>query len=351
MLHAHVSVQLGGFRLDAALDAAPSETVVLLGPNGSGKTTLLRLLAGLLPLDFGSIVLDGTVLDDPEAGVFVSAEARRAGVVFQDHLLFPHLSALENVAFGLRARGVSRRVARAEAQAWLDRLGLGDRARLRPSALSGGQEQRIALARALALQPRMLLLDEPLAALDVTTRVEVRRELRRALEAFDGIRLLVTHDPVEAVALADRVVVIEDGRVRQTGTIAELRARPRSRYVADFAGVNLYSGVAHGDHLRLDDGAELAVVNDDGVVGPAFAIVHPDAVAVYPGPPHGSPRNTWSGVLGYVDHEGRRARLRIDAPVSITAEITERSLAELGLGIGSEVWVSVKATEIDIYAA
>jgi len=350
-LDATVQLRLGTLELDVTIAAGAGETVVILGPNGAGKTTLLRAVAGLVPLQAGHIELDGAVLDDPATATWVPTEARRIGYVFQDHLLFPHLSALENVAFGLRAQGMRRRVARAEAGAWLERLGLGDHTHNRPSALSGGQAQRVALARALALRPRLLLLDEPLAALDVSTRVEVRRELRRQLESFDGARLLVTHDPVEAVALADRVVVIENGRVQQAGTVADLRARPRSRYVADFAGVNLYTGVVRSDRLRTADGTELTVVNDTGVDGQAFAIVHPEAVAVYPAPPVGSPRNTWAGTVGDVDREGRRARLRIDAPTPITAEITENALVDLGLRPGSEVWVSVKATEIEVFPA
>src|SRR4051794_16365182 len=156
-------------------------------------------------------------MDDPAAGTFVVPERRGVGYVFQDYLLFPHLTALENVAFGLRARGVHRREARAAAARWLERLGVGEYAGARPRALSGGQAQRVALARALATEPRLLLLDEPLAALDAATRVEVRAELRRHLATFGGARLLVTHDPVEAMVLADRLVVLEDGRIVQSG--------------------------------------------------------------------------------------------------------------------------------------
>jgi molybdate transport system ATP-binding protein len=271
--------------------------------------------------------------------------------VFQNHLLFPHLSALENVAFGLRARGMRRSVAREEAAAWLDRLGIGNVGEQRPGALSGGQAQRVALARALALEPRLLLFDEPLAALDVTTRVQVRRELARQLDGFDGARLLVTHDPVEAMALADRVLVIEAGRVQQCGTIAELRARPRSRYVADVVGVNLYRGRARGDQVRTDDGVELAIVNDEGVDGEVFVMVHPEAVSVHRRRPEGSPRNAWCGTVRNIDRAARHVRVDVDAAVAVTAEITEQSLADLELAPGSEVWVSVKATEIAMFPA
>ena len=188
--------------------------------------------------------LDDDVHDDPEAGVFVPPQARRAGVVFQDYLLFPHLSALDNVAFGLRAAGRPRREARREAAAWLERMRLGGLGGARPTALSGGQAQRVALARALAPAPRLLLLDEPLAALDAGARGLVRTELRRHLREFAGCTVLVTHDPLDAMVLADRVVVVEQGRVVQTGPPAQVARAPRTDYVAGLVGLNLYRGVA-----------------------------------------------------------------------------------------------------------
>ncbi|MEY4173801.1 MAG: hypothetical protein RI900_966, partial [Actinomycetota bacterium] len=236
-LVARVGVRFPGFAIDVPLSVQPGEVVALLGPNGAGKTTLLRALAGLQPIDHGSVVLDGTVLDDPVVGGFVEAAERSIGVVFQDYLLFPHLSVRENVAFGLRARGTAKAEARAVADGWLGRVGLADLADRRPTGLSGGQQQRVALARALAYGPRLLLLDEPLAALDAATRRDVRRELRQHLDAFDGCTVLVTHDPVDAYALADRVVVLEHGGVMQQGTLVEVAAHPRSRYVAELVGI------------------------------------------------------------------------------------------------------------------
>src|SRR5262245_50582340 len=208
-LQARVQLTLGDLDLDVDIAVATGELVVLLGPNGAGKTTLLRALAGLVALDSGRVVLDEVVLEDPEQHVRVPTERRPIGFVFQDYLLFPHLSALENVAFGLRARGVPRAEARRRAATWLKRVGLSHHARSRPAALSGGQAQRVALARALVADPRLLLLDEPLAALDIASRGEVRRDLRRHLASFDGTRLLVTHDPLEAMTMADRLVVLE----------------------------------------------------------------------------------------------------------------------------------------------
>src|ERR1700680_2873890 len=201
------------------------EVVALLGPNGAGKTSLLRTVAGLVPLESGHVRLDGQILEDTASGQYVPTELRPIGFVFQDYLLFPHLSVLDNVAFGLRSRGLSRRAAADKAVEWLDRVGLKSYARAKPAELSGGQRQRVALARALAPDPRLLLLDEPLAALDVTTRAEVRRDLKHHLATFRGIRLVVTHNPLEAVALADRLIVMENGHLVQTGTPAEVTER------------------------------------------------------------------------------------------------------------------------------
>ena len=225
-LEAHLVVRRGQFTVDIELSVPDGEVLGMLGPNGAGKTTALRALAGLEPLTGGHITLDGV---DVTAA---PPEDRDVGVVFQDYLLFPHLTALDNVAYGLRTRGMHKARARADAADWLDQVGLTDHAGHRPRQLSGGQAQRVALARALATDPRLLLLDEPLAALDAGTRAEVRRDLRRHLQSFDGMRIMVTHDPVDAYALADRVAVMDSGRIIQLGSIAEVTARPRSRYIA-----------------------------------------------------------------------------------------------------------------------
>jgi molybdate transport system ATP-binding protein len=348
-LEARLVRTLGRFELDVELEAKPGEVVALLGPNGAGKSTAFRCLAGLLPLDGGRITLDGAPLDDPGADVFVPPDERPVGVVFQDYLLFPNLTALENVAFGLRARGLARSEARARAGSWLERVGLGDHAGHRPRALSGGQAQRVALARALATEPRLLLLDEPLAALDVGTRGGVRRDLRRHLTTFDGMRLLVTHDPVDAYALADRVVILEAGRVAQTGTLAEVTARPRSRYIADLLGTNLLRGEGRGGALVLVTGA--GVVAAEPVTGPTFAVVPPSAVALYLTQPVGSPRNVWPSRVVDVDQQTDRVRVRLEGPVPLVAEITAAALAELALQTGDRVWAAVKATEIATYPA
>jgi molybdate transport system ATP-binding protein len=343
-------MRLGSLALDVALDAGPAETVVLLGPNGAGKTTILRVIAGLLSVDAGRVVLDGQVLDDPATGTWVPPERRSVGYVFQDHALFPHLTALENVAFGLRARGVARREARCRAQAWLDRVGVAAHAAARPPALSGGQAQRVALARALAAEPRVLLLDEPLAALDATSRIDTRRQLRRHLDGHDGVRLVVTHDPVDAMTLGDRVVVIEGGTVIQAGPLSELRERPRSRYVADLVGVNLYRGSADGrGTISIPDHGVLVAAGEEA--GDVFAVVPPRAVALHRRQPEGTPRNVLAGTVEHLDVEGDRVRVIVGGPVSLTAEVTPAAVDELELTPGTPVWASIKATEITVYPA
>jgi molybdate transport system ATP-binding protein len=348
-LAARVCVRRAAFALDVAIGVEVGETVAVLGPNGSGKTTLLHALAGLVPLEAGRITLDGAVLDDVAAGIGVPTERRPIGVLFQDALLFPHLSVLENVAFGLRCRGRSRGDARRVAGEWLERMGLAGRADARPSALSGGEAQRVALARALATAPRLLLLDEPLAAVDVQARAALRRELRAHLASFAGIRVLVTHDPLEAFALADRVVVLEQGRIVQSGAPAAVTARPRSRWVADLAGVNLFRGRADGGRVVLDGGGELVVAEQ--LAGDVFAVVHPRAVTLARGRPEGSPRNVWHGRIQEVDVEGVVARVRVATVPPIVAEVTMAAVAALALAVGEDVWVTVKATEIVLYPA
>jgi molybdate transport system ATP-binding protein len=348
-LDARFGVRVDEFELAVELAVGAGGLVALVGPNGAGKTTLLRALAGLLPVDRGRIALDGVVLDDPGSDVFVPPERRAVAVVFQDGLLFPHLSALENVAFGLRSRGAARAIARVRAAEWLARVDLADRAGAKPAQLSGGQQQRVALARALVTEPRLLLLDEPLAALDASTRTQVRRELRHHLDAYDGVRIVVTHDPLEALSLADHLVVLEGGTVVQRGTPDDVRRRPRSRYVADLVGLNLVIGTVAGAVLTTASGAALHVANPDALVGAAVAVVHPRAVALHASRPDGSPRNVWSATVTDLDQDGDRLRCRTSGPIDLVAEITVAARDDLGLAPGCEVWVSVKASEVDVH--
>ncbi len=350
-LQAAVALRLGTLALDAGFSVDDGEVVCLLGPNGAGKTTVLRALAGLNRIERGRVVLDGEVLDDPATARHVPTEHRRIGVMFQDYLLFPHLSALENVAFGLRARGVPRREARRRAAAWLERVGLGDQQAVRPRALSGGQAQRVALARALVLEPRLLLLDEPLAALDAGARAALRRDLRRHLSSYDGTCLIVTHDPLEAMTLAERLVVIEDGVVTQTGSPEQVRAHPRSRYVAELVGLNLFRGALDGTAVVLPGGERIVTAEHDLAWREVFAVIHPRVVALYRERPEGSPRNVWSGVAEGLEVAGDRVRVQIAGAVPLLAEVTPAAVAALRLDDGGPVWASVKATEVDVYPA
>jgi molybdate transport system ATP-binding protein len=295
------------------------------------------------------VVLDGHVLEDTALRVRVAAERRPVGMVFQDYLLFPHLNVLENVAFGLRSRGMRRVAARRTAAEWLERLGLHSVGDARPGTLSGGQQQRVALARALATDPRMLLLDEPLSALDASIRGEVRRDLRRHLREFSGVNLLVTHDPLEAIALADHLIVVEGGRILQAGTPAQVTEHPRSSYVADLVGVNLLRGTAAGDLVEVEGGGRLQVVGAGS--GEVFAVIPPRSVSLWRSRPLGSPRNVWAGRATGLDLLGDRVRVRVDGRPGLVAEVTPAAVAELGLAEGTEVWVSVKATEIRVYSA
>jgi len=348
-LEARMRLGIGSFELDVDLRVAPGEVVAVLGPNGAGKTSILRGLAGLLPLDAGRVALDGVVLEEPAASVFVPSERRPIGMVFQDYLLFPHLTVVDNIAFGLRSRGTPRPAATATARQWLERVGLAAEAERKPGSLSGGQAQRVALARALATNPALLLLDEPMAALDASTRVELRRDLRRHLESFRGVRLLVTHDPVEAMAMADRLVILEHGRVLQSGTPSEVTQRPRSRYVADLVGVNLFRGRASNNVITIAGGGSLMATGaSDGEV---FAVVHPRTVALYRTRPDGTPRNVWEGRAVDLDFEGDRVRVRLEGTPAIVAEVTPAAVRDLSLDRGDPVWVAVKATEINVYPA
>ncbi|WP_327682693.1 ABC transporter ATP-binding protein [Kitasatospora sp. NBC_00458] len=348
-LDARLRVDRAAFTLDLSLAAAPGEVVALLGPNGAGKSTALRALAGLLPLTDGRLRLDGHVLEDPARRLHTPAEERPVGVVFQDYLLFPHLSALDNVAFGPRCRGRSKREARAEAAGWLERMGLADHAEVRPGRLSGGQAQRVALARALAVRPRLLLLDEPLAALDARTRLDVRAQLRRHLAEFEAVAVLVTHDPLDAMVLADRLVVIEDGREVQSGSPAEIARRPRTDYIARLVGLNLYQGAAEGRRVTLADGTVLATTEE--LSGPAFVAFPPSAVTLHRERPEGSARNVWELTVTGLDLHGDQVRADLSGAVPMAADLTPAAAAELDLAPGATVWAAVKAAQTHAYPA
>jgi len=347
MLEADIQLRLSRLTLDAAFTVASGEVLALLGPNGSGKSTTLRALVGLLPLAGGRVVLDGTVLEDPAQHVKVPPEKRPISLMFQDYLLFPHLSALENVAFGLRSTGTDKKTAREKASQTLARLGLDGLAEAKPGSMSGGQQQRVAMARALVTDPKLLLLDEPLAALDVSTKTDVRRLLRDVLRQSAAANVLVTHDLLDAVALGDRMVVIENGAIVQTGTPAEVTARPRSGYVADLTGVNLLRGTAQGMLLELDGGGQLTCAGH--ATGPTLAVIAPAAVSVSRQRPDGQQENTWPGDIGAVDLMGDRVRVRLDGKPAITAEVLPAAVDEFKLDDGGELWASVNPAAITVY--
>ncbi len=344
-LNAHFAVRRPEHTTTIDLDAEPGETVGLIGPNGAGKSTALRALAGLLAISSGDIRLDGSTVSDDR--LHVPTHERGVGFVFQDHLLFPHLSARDNVAFGLRARGSSKTAARARAGEWLERLGVIDLADRKPRALSGGQAQRVAIARALAGEPRLLLLDEPTASLDASGAMALRTQLRDHLDDFAGVSILVTHTALDAMVMTDRLVVLDQGNIVQSGTPAEVAARPRTSHVATLVGLNLVRGEAQDGVIGLVDGATLVAA--ERLSGPAFAAFSPAAVSLFEDAPGGSPRNVWQGTVTSIAPHGDAVRVQVDAAAPLLADITPAALAALGLRAGSHVWASVKATEVSIY--
>jgi molybdate transport system ATP-binding protein len=346
-LSADIGVSLGELSREAERVLDDTAVVALVGPNGAGKTTVVGAIAGLLPLDRGRVSINDTVVEDPAGGIRIPAERRNLGVVFQEHRLFANLTALENVAFGLRAVGTAKASARTTASEWLERVGLPGVAGLRPSQLSGGQAQRVALARALAIEPDVLLLDEPLAAVDAAARTELRHILRAELRRYPGVRLVVTHDPIEAATLADRLIVLEGGRITQHGPLADVTAHPRSPWVATMVGLNLLSGTAADGRITLDNGA--VIITATGAGGPTFAAVRPNAVSLHRQLPEGSARNVWLADVGELSLAGDRARVGVDGPVPLIAEVTAAAVADLHLADGGPIWASVKATDIDTY--
>lgn len=347
-LEAAIRVEREGFTLAAELTVADGETVALLGPNGAGKSTLLAALAGLVELTAGRVRIGDRVVEDTSERVCLAAAERSIGYVFQEGLLFPHLTVLDNVSFGLRCRGKSRAASRSVSETWLKRLEVAQFAGKYPQTLSGGQRQRVALARALAFEPELLLLDEPLSALDIQTRALVRGELQRHLADFDGPRLLVTHDPVDAMVMADRIVVLEAGRITHDSAPSELVRHPRSPYVARLVGLNFYQGKLSGSRLEIDNGGSLFVAPDQSIVGPAIATIRPQAVALHPSPPGGTPRNVWRCQVSGVDVAVDRVRVELVGSPSVVAEITPAALAELRLRAGDEIWAAVKASDVEL---
>jgi molybdate transport system ATP-binding protein len=340
----------GEFDLEIAFSVRPGEVLGVLGPNGAGKSTLLRAVAGLAELSTGRIEVGRHTWQDRD--VFLPAERRRAGVVFQDYRLFPHLDVRDNVAFAARSGGVGRAASRAQAEEWLERLGLAPLARRRPAELSGGQSQRVALARAMAHEPEVLLLDEPMAALDAGARIDVRAFLREHLADFGGPTVLVTHDPLEAMVLADRLLVVEHGRLVQEGTPAEVARRPASSYVARLVGLNLWAGRLEdvAGTVVLDGGGRLAVASGNAT-GQVLVSLRPSAIAVHTERPgRTSERNVWEGRVASMEVLADRVRLQVEGAPQALVDVTPAAVAELDLDVGLPVWLSAKATEVEAYA-
>ncbi|MGE5227681.1 MAG: ABC transporter ATP-binding protein [Planctomycetaceae bacterium] len=349
-LAADLTVKREAFVLRATFEVADGETLALLGPNGAGKSTVVAALAGLEPLASGPIELDGRRIDARPPG------ERGVGVAFQDGLLLPHLSALDNVAFPLRARRAGRHRARARAAELLERLAPGVDPAARPAVLSGGERQRVALARAVATEPRLLLLDEPLSAVDVSAKAELRSAIAREIRAFAGPCVLVAHDPIDALTLADRIAIIDDGKIVQTGTPAEIRAAPTTPYAADLVGVNLYAGrlePAEGGAGRLatPEGALTVAWPEErphATVEGVLATLRPSDVSLHLHRPEGSPRNVLEGPVAEVAVHGERARVRVGSAPPVIAEVTLGSVERLGLREGVRVFASWKAVEVHL---
>ena len=316
----------------------------VVGANGTGKTTLGRAVAGLDRLDRGRLVIAGSVADDPVAGVFVPAHRRSVGMVFQDHRLFGHLRAIDNVAFGLRRAGTGRASARQRAGALLERVGVDATVwNRRPASLSGGQRQRVAIARALALEPDVLIVDEPLASVDAPGR----SQLRMLLDQLPARHLLlITHDPVDVATLATGVVVLDDGSVVSRGTAADVTAAPGCQWAASFLGANVVAGQAQGTSVTTASGLVLAVAEE--AAGPVYVTFPAHAVTLHRGRPAGSARNSWEAELQRVDIDGERARVHLGGPVEVKADVTRRSADELDLRPGLTIWASLKATELTV---
>jgi molybdate transport system ATP-binding protein len=345
---------------DIEFSIAAGEVLAVLGPNGAGKSTAMHVIAGLVKPDTGKVRLGDRVLTDTASGVFVPTHARRVGLLLQDALLFPHLSVAANVAFAPRSGHAKRprREAHAAAVRWLDQVDAADLADRMPRQLSGGQAQRVALARALAADPDVLLLDEPLAGLDVSTATAMRKLLRNKLTRDGRSAVLITHDVLDVLTLADRVLILESGRVVETGSAASVLAAPRSHFGARFAGVNLVSGTAGPDGVLTTEWGTAWHGNpaaDVEVGQAAVAVFPPSAVAVYRDKPHGSPRNTVEVLVAELDSRGPALRVRADeqpdgAP-GLAADITAESAAELRVTPGERVYFSVKVQGVTVHRA
>ncbi|MFC7404340.1 ABC transporter ATP-binding protein [Georgenia alba] len=342
-----------GFDVDVTVPAG--EVVALLGPNGAGKSTVLSLAAGTLRAADGEVRVGDRRVSD--AATWLPPHARRVALLAQDPLLFPHLDVLANVAFGPRAAGASRTDAERRARATLETVGAAGLAERMPGTLSGGQAQRVALARALAPDPEVVLLDEPLSALDVTGATEVRQVLRRVLRDAGRAAVLVTHDLLDVLAVADSVVVLQDGRVVETGAALDVLTRPRSSFAAQLAGMNLVAGRLgpDGESVTAPGGLVLHGLPDAGCEpgGAVAATFSPRAVSVHAHAPGGSPRTAVPARVEVLERQGElvRVRCRAAGDHTMSADITPAAVGALDLAPGTEVVLAVKAAEVRLSPA
>lgn len=356
MIGLHVDIVISERDVIAAFDVAAGQVTAILGPNGAGKSSVLAAVAGLQNPQRGLVELNGRVLTDTAAGVALAPHKRGTVLLAQDALLFPHLSAVDNVAFAPRSAGRSRRESVISARHWLEAVDAGELADRKPRQLSGGQAQRVAVARALAAQPELLLLDEPMSALDVASAPALRSLLRKVLRTGDRTAVLVTHDALDALALADTVVVMDGGRVVEYGDVRTVLTRPRSAFAARIAGINLRSGSMLEDgNIRTPGGATIAGLTETDVPAgtPAVAMFEPRAVSVYLEAPQGSPRNTFAVTIAEIENRGSTVRVRAEddgGQPGLSADITTAAAAELDLIPGGAATFVVKATETVIYA-
>ncbi|GCE11093.1 ABC transporter ATP-binding protein [Tengunoibacter tsumagoiensis] len=375
MLEVMLDTRLKSFHLAVDFSVREGETLVLLGESGAGKSTVLRALVGLLQPEQGRIVYNGRIYLDSQRRVYVPPQERPFGYVFQEYVLFPHLTVFENVAFGLRAQHIPQVEIRRRVREALEQVHLSNYETRRPGQLSGGQQQRVAIARALVLQPQLLLLDEPLAALDVQTRREVRQELRQILQQAHITTVMVTHQYIEALLFGQQILVLEQGRILQQGDQQKLRESPRSSYVAELVGVNLFMGRLlsyEGSTLcrvqlagmqsleiiatlregvqRLHPGAEMSIV--------MYIVIDPRSITLYRQAPESSARNIFAGEIvqllhlggGSLENGSVRVGLALEqSKIPLTAEITEASAQRLGLQEGQRIYATFKATEASAY--
>jgi molybdate transport system ATP-binding protein len=379
MLQVDLETHLNTFHLSLSFSAEPGKTIVLLGESGSGKTTILRLLAGLLHPQRGRISLGETLYFDSETHIAVPPQERPFGYVFQDYVLFPHLSVFDNIAFGLHAQHLPRQLVRQRVGAALEQVRLSGFDQRRPAQLSGGQQQRVAIARALALQPALLLLDEPLSALDVQTRREVRHELHRILAEVGITTILVTHQYLEALVFGQQILVLDAGKVIQRGEQRDLLTYPRSSYIAELIGVNFFRGHIVRQEtnmlyaIELQNGAQSFEIvaalkehrsteKNPAVGEEAYIVVDPRSITLYPNPPDSSARNVFRGEIVQMLHlggsplhtGGENEHVRVSILLNgsmppLTAEITEASALRMQLHDGKIIYASFKATEASVY--